>query len=85
MRTISAVVATAAALILLAPDTADARDYPWCATYNDETGARNCGFDTREQCFATISGAGGVCGENPAYQPEPVDSRRGRAPRPRQR
>jgi Protein of unknown function (DUF3551) len=85
MRTISAVVVTAAALMLPAPHGADARDYPWCATYNDETGARNCGFETREQCFATISGAGGICGENPAYRPGPADTRRGRTPSPRLR
>jgi hypothetical protein len=25
----------------------------------------NCGFDTFQQCLATISGAGGICERNP--------------------
>jgi hypothetical protein len=83
MRTIIAAVATAAALLPLAPHAADARDYAWCATYNDETGARNCGFSTWEQCLAAISGVGGFCGQNPSYQPGLADPRRGSTPRRR--
>jgi Protein of unknown function (DUF3551) len=34
----------------------------WCAEYNyGEGGATNCGFNTFEQCRATISGNGGSC------------------------
>jgi hypothetical protein len=45
---------------------------PWCAHYADETGSSNCGFDTREQCEATVRGTGGICSENPWYKPEPA-------------
>jgi uncharacterized protein DUF3551 len=75
-------VALAAVLVLLAPGSGDARDYPFCASYNDETGARNCGFETMQQCRAAVSGAGGFCGVNPAYRPEPpspAPAARGRA------
>ena len=43
--------------------------YPWCALYSGEQGdgGTNCGFVTREQCMATISGIGGTCYENLAY------------------
>jgi uncharacterized protein DUF3551 len=66
MRTI-AVAATTAALVLLSAGSSQARQYAFCATY-DDTGARNCGFDTMEQCRAAVSGCGGFCSVNPAYQ-----------------
>ncbi|MBI3704376.1 MAG: DUF3551 domain-containing protein [Rhizobiales bacterium] len=47
--------------------------YPWCALYKDGGGgATNCGFVTVAQCRAAISGAGGMCYENPA-DPRPGD------------
>jgi len=33
----------------------------WCAQYNFQGGATNCGFQTYEQCRAAISGNGGSC------------------------
>jgi hypothetical protein len=42
-------------------------EYPWCAQYSDISGATNCGFVSRAQCMATVSGIGGFCYENPAY------------------
>jgi hypothetical protein len=57
-----------AACLLLQPSHGQAQTYPFCASYNDETGATNCGFSTMEQCRAAISGAGGFCGINPMYQ-----------------
>ena len=30
---------------------------------------RNCGFNTFEQCLATISGIGGTCQQNTLYEP----------------
>jgi hypothetical protein len=69
MRMIT-LVALAASLVLLQSNHADAQTYPFCASYNDETGASNCGFATMEQCRAAISGAGGFCGVNPVYQAE---------------
>lgn len=46
--------------------------YPWCAYYGGGRmgggGASNCGFLTRPQCMATISGNGGFCDGNPWWQ-----------------
>ena len=49
---------------------AAAIEYPWCAQYSGEDGGggRNCGFSTREQCMATVSGIGGGCERNLFYQ-----------------
>jgi hypothetical protein len=68
MRTI-AIAATATILVLLNAGPSHAREYAWCATYNDKYGARNCGFDTFAQCLATVSGIGGFCSQNPSFQP----------------
>ena len=43
--------------------TSEARTYAWCAVYDLST--RNCGFDTLQQCRATVSGVGGICQRNP--------------------
>lgn len=49
-----------------------AQNYPWCAYLGTGDGtATNCGFDTREQCMATISGIGGYCERNNRYVPPP--------------
>jgi hypothetical protein len=55
------------AVLPLAAGPAQARDYPWCAWYNRTV--YNCGFDTLQQCLATVSGAGGICQPNQWYQP----------------
>jgi len=54
---------------------AHARDYPWCAFYTGPFQATNCGFDTYQQCLATISGIGGYCQPNTTYVPPPVRRR----------
>jgi len=41
--------------------------YPWCAWYDEWT--YECGFTTRQQCLATISGVGGLCKPNPYPAP----------------
>jgi hypothetical protein len=52
--------------------SAAAQNYPWCAYYDlGEGGATNCGFATSQQCLAAVSGVGGNCGRNPAYQLAP--------------
>jgi hypothetical protein len=35
----------------------------WCAEYNFDGGgsSRNCGFESFQQCLATVTGAGGSC------------------------
>ncbi|WP_168192837.1 DUF3551 domain-containing protein [Undibacter mobilis] len=63
------VIASAASLQAISPARAGV-EYPWCAVYSEwSVGATNCGFTTLAQCRATISGVGGMCVENPAYQP----------------
>jgi Protein of unknown function (DUF3551) len=46
-----------------------AQDYPWCALYDTGDQAINCGFISREQCMATVSGIGGFCMPNNTYGP----------------
>jgi hypothetical protein len=67
------------ATILLAGARAHAaNEWPWCAYYGAlGMGATNCGFATRAQCQAAISGVGGFCQTNPRYVPP----RRGKARR----
>ncbi|MFZ0606670.1 MAG: DUF3551 domain-containing protein [Xanthobacteraceae bacterium] len=48
---------------------AKAQNYPWCAFYDSGDQAINCGFVSREQCMATVSGIGGFCMPNNTYQP----------------
>lgn len=61
-------------------NAAQAREYPWCARY--DAWAYNCGFTTRQQCEATISGAGGICQMNPrAVAAEPAPHYGKRKPR----
>ena len=56
------------------PGSASAQQYyPWCAWYDEWT--YSCGFVTRAQCMATISGVGGICKPNP-YPPSDPRARR---------
>jgi len=58
-----------ASAVVTAPAQAET-NYPWCAYLGGhEQGGTNCGFSTRAQCEATISGIGGYCDRNPAYRP----------------
>ena len=51
------------------PSAAPAREYPWCAVYGGSmNGSSNCGFTTRQQCLATVSGIGGDCELNQFYK-----------------
>jgi hypothetical protein len=60
------IVVVAAASVALAFAHTHARaDAPWCA--RDSDGCTNCGFQTRAQCLATVSGMGGSCERNPSY------------------
>ena len=71
MRTI---VLIAAAMIVLPLTSIDARaDGPWCAY--DVGGRTNCGFHSYAQCMANISGIGGTCVPNPAFQGNSRDRR----------
>ena len=67
------VVATA---VNAMPGSAHAeRYYPWCAWYDEWS--YSCGFVSREQCLATISGVGGICKPN-SYGPPISQHPRGR-------
>lgn len=81
---IYAAVAALAPLTLCAGASPGAAEpvYPWCAHYGgvDVGGAINCGFNTREQCLAAISGVGGHCEMNVNWPPP---SSAPRLPRPR--
>jgi hypothetical protein len=49
---------------------AHAQNHPWCAHFaRGAGGPTNCGFETREQCMATVSGIGGLCARNTQYRP----------------
>jgi uncharacterized protein DUF3551 len=77
---IMATMLMAAAWLLIGASASEARTWPWCATYNDAYGSRNCGFATFQQCLATVSGIGGFCGQNPMFRPG-VEARPGRTAR----
>jgi Protein of unknown function (DUF3551) len=51
------------AFLSYAIDNGPARAQVWCAEYDSFT--QNCGFSTREQCLATVSGVGGICRLDP--------------------
>jgi hypothetical protein len=48
---------------------AQAQNYPWCAVLSMGDAAYNCGFTSRAQCMASVSGIGGFCQLNNTYQP----------------
>jgi hypothetical protein len=58
---------------------AKAQNYPWCAVLSMGDASYNCGFVTRDQCMASVSGIGGFCQLNNLYAP-PAGPR-ARAPR----
>jgi tetratricopeptide (TPR) repeat protein len=67
----------------LAADSNRAAQASWCAAYR--SGANNCGFQTIEQCRATVSGIGGSCVPNysdpqPAARRAPTASERADRP-----
>ena len=67
---------------LAAGSPAKAADWPWCADMFDGRGggtATNCGFASRSQCEAYLSGMNGWCYRNPFARREPSrrNSRRG--------
>jgi Protein of unknown function (DUF3551) len=62
---------TAAAVSVSA---AEAQNYPWCARVDLGDEILNCGFDSLEQCKASLSGGGDTCIENNTYKPPPAES-----------
>lgn len=70
MRLLLLVLGILAALDVI-DSRAQAQNYPWCAVLDMGDAAYDCGFVTREQCMATVSGIGGFCELNTQYQPPP--------------
>jgi hypothetical protein len=58
----------------------EAQNYPWCAVYDMGDSSNNCGFVTRDQCMATVSGIGGFCQQNDWYHPPGGATSRHRSP-----
>jgi Protein of unknown function (DUF3551) len=54
--------------------TGDAQNYPWCARIDLGDEVENCGFESLEQCKASLSGGGDHCVENNTYKPLPPES-----------
>jgi hypothetical protein len=74
MRTSLGAAIAVPLMLLIQGDRASAQDYPWCAEGGFKDGARSCGFVTREQCLAAVSGVGGFCERNPTYRPRDESS-----------
>ena len=67
-------VAAVAVAAVATPASAQGQNSRWCADYG-RNGATNCGFQTYEQCRATIAGFNqGTCYLNPQF---PGNYRRG--------
>jgi uncharacterized protein DUF3551 len=64
-------LAAVALLPTVAPTTAHADPYRWCADYRARGGS-NCYFSTLAQCQASVSGVGGFCRINGFYDGRPV-------------
>jgi len=54
----------AVATVVAVATPGHAQNAPWCSQRIGESRAVNCGFYTRDQCMATMSGIGGYCYEN---------------------
>jgi hypothetical protein len=65
----AALFALAALSLALDALPANAQDglqlYPWCAYFGN--GRESCYYSSFEQCRTAISGAGGMCSQNPWY------------------
>jgi hypothetical protein len=55
-----------------------AYDYPWCAIYENKSGAQACYYTSYQQCMATMRGIGGTCIESPYFRGGPRTERRPR-------
>ena len=50
-------------------DAQSPESYPWCGIrYTQDGSSTSCYYTSREQCMATMSGAGGLCIESPYYR-----------------
>ncbi|WP_439409144.1 DUF3551 domain-containing protein [Bradyrhizobium sp. DASA03076] len=65
-----AAAALAAATFWFRAEPASAKSYEYCRLDYGLGSPRDCGYDTMQQCLAMISGRGGSCTRDPAYQSE---------------
>ena len=75
MRTLTAAMLAALAVLVVPSGPADAQNYPWCLAKSE---SRSCGFVSYEQCMAARS-VGGFCEQNFLYHPEAAPRARRRA------
>ena len=65
--------ALALGFLFVAPLSAYADPYPWCAVYGGFGNTReSCYYMTIAQCQASVSGLGGWCKPSPWYDGKPV-------------
>ena len=65
MRFLLIIVGAFAAIVYI-EKPAEAQNGAWCVYYNTgDSGSRNCGFATFEQCLATVHGIGGPYPSSP--------------------
>lgn len=62
------------AAAVLSVSAAQAQNYPWCSMVDLGDEILNCGFDSLEQCKASLSGGGDTCIQNNTYKPPPPES-----------
>jgi hypothetical protein len=73
-------------LLSLAPLSANADPYKWCAVYGGFGNTReSCYYVTLGQCQATVSGLGGWCRPSPYYDGKPVRTPEDYAAEPRRK
>jgi hypothetical protein len=68
MRLVHLPLMIAGAVLLATTASSNAQsayDYPWCAIYNNRSGAQACYYTSWAQCMATMRGIGGTCIESP--------------------
>jgi hypothetical protein len=69
MKAVCAALIVLASSLLLHVRPSHAEIYrPWCAVYQGDRGATNCGFTSFQQCMMTAGpGTGASCVQNPWY------------------
>jgi hypothetical protein len=80
MRSVALFFGTLLVACLASPSASKADGSAWCAHYGFDLGGTNCGFASRAQCMASLTGNGGYCEPNAQYR-GPVGDPAPRRPR----